>query len=179
MVNSINSAPDVKVPASNIGMRYLENLSKIIEYGYDNGKGLVKYSARQINEALSKINARELAAFGNLAAGGNPQAIRRYAEAFVRYYNKLSPEEQNSARYKGTREKATALIEEANALIDEAKSGSGSKTDKNISQLEMMRNEMLDSFRKNGINVGAAAQAAYNIGRVNISKEARKLAGQS
>jgi len=180
MVNGINfvqvaSAP----PVSNNKPQYPENLSVISDSCDPHNKNFGKYTDKQIADATNKLNAREYAAFGHFAGDASSQGIAKLAAAYVNYINSLSPEEQNGARYKGTKEGAMALLAGANAQIAEEKAHPGKKPAQPTSLLMMMLDEMLKNFKKNGINAGAPSNAVDNTDQVTISAEALKLSGQA
>jgi hypothetical protein len=178
MVNGINTAQLTSALAPSNGSRYLENLSEISDSCDPHNKNFGKYTDKQIADATNKLNAREYAAFGHFAGDATPQGIAKLAEAYVNYMNQMSPEEQNGARYKGTKEGAIALLAGAKAMIADEKANPGKKTEKAKTLIEMMLDEMLKNLKKNGINVGASTNAVTSAGQVTFSAEALKLSAQ-
>ena len=180
MINGINfvqvtSAP----PVSNNKPQYPENLAVIADSADSRSTSYGKYTDQQIADATNKLNARAYAAFGYFGNDASSQGIAKYAAAYVNYIKSLSPEEQNSVRYQGTKESMTALLAEANAQIAEEKAHPGKKPAQPTSLLMMMLDEMLKNFKKNGINAGAPTNAVNNTDQVTISAEALKLSGQA
>ena len=104
MVNGINTAQLTSALVTGNGSRHLENLSEISDSCDPHNKNFGKYTDKQIADATNKLNAREYAAFGHFAGNATPQGVAKLAEAYVNYMNQMSPEEQNGARYKGTKE---------------------------------------------------------------------------
>jgi len=179
MVNAINSTQVTSALISNNSPQYPENLSKICESCDPNNINFGKYTDKQMNDAFNKINAREYAAFGHLAGDASLPGIKKLAEAYINYINQLSPEEQNSGRYKGTKESMTALLAGANAMIAEEKANPGKTPVKPTSLLEMMLDEMMKNLKKNHIHADASSNAANSADQVTISEEARKISGQT
>lgn len=157
----------------------LENLSEIA----DNKSG--KYSETQVAEAQRKLNARELQAFGRFAFGqggdGSAQGIKRFAEAYLKYLDQLSPEEeQNSDRYKGTRGPVTALLSQATSAAAKEQSAPGNKKPEDIEDplLKLLRTGMqdiVDRLKEKAPQANGAANATIG-DVVTISEAARKAA---
>src|SRR5471032_2215635 len=79
----------------------LPNLSAIA----DNTDGT--YNGRQIEVATGQRVAREFTAYGYLAGQANATGdTTPYLKAYITFYDSLSPAEQQSPRYAGTREAA-------------------------------------------------------------------------
>lgn len=179
MINGTYSTLTTSVPMSTAGAQRLENLSEITDSVDPRNKSHGKYTDKEIADATNKLNAREYAAFGHFGDDASAQGIKKFTEAYLNYLNQLSPEEQNSIRYKGTRNGAMALLAGVNAQIAEGKTNPGKKADQPTSLLIMMLNEMTEHLKKNGINVNASVSSPTGESRVTISEEARKLYSQS
>lgn len=179
MINGTYSALAVSVPMSTAGTQHLENLSEIADSVDPRSKSHGKYTDKQIADATNKLNAREYAAFGHFGDDASSQGIKQFTEAYLNYLNQLSPEEQNSIRYKGTREGATALLAGVNAQIAEEKNNPAKKTGQPTSLLIMMLNEMTQHLKKNGVSINTSVISPTGGSRVTISEEARKLYNQS
>jgi hypothetical protein len=179
MVNGINSAQVTSPLVSNNSSQYPENLSEIADSADSRSKSYGKYTQQQILDASKKLNAREYAAFGYFGNDASSQGIKSYAEAYLKYINQLSPDEQNGVRYKGTKENMTALLAAANAQIAEENAHPGKKPVKPTSLLLMMLDEMMIRLKKNPIHADASSNAANSADRVTISEEARKISGQA
>lgn len=82
---------------------YPENLSAIIENP--------RSTREQQIAANDALNAREFLAFGVYTT----TSTLDFARAYIQYYDSLSPEEQNSNRYKGTREEMVGVAKRAAA----------------------------------------------------------------
>jgi hypothetical protein len=96
----------------------------------DNKDG--KYSLEQQRDATEKLNAREYAAFGHLAGSGSSWGMRDFLKAYVKYVENLSPEDQQSDRYRGSLGPVKAQISEfdsyiRNNNIPDTRKGGGSK----------------------------------------------------
>lgn len=74
-----------------------------------------KASQAEKNAANEAMQAREQLAFGRFAA----TSTLDYARAYIEYYDSLSPEEQNSDRYRGTRENMVAVANQASGATGE------------------------------------------------------------
>ncbi|MBK1679843.1 hypothetical protein CKO20_05565 [Rhodocyclus tenuis] len=159
--------------------QYLKNFSEITDSVDPSNKSHGKYTHEQIADATNKLNAREYAAFGHFAGDASSQGIKKLAEAYLGYLNQLSPEEQNSLSYAGTKESATALLAGVNAQIAGGKSNPGKKPDQPTSLLIELLNAMTEQFKKNGININSSVSSPTSESQVTISEEARKLASQS
>ena len=95
---------------------------------------------------------QEYAAFGHFGDDASSQGIKQFTEALPNYLNQLSPEEQNSIRYKGTRKCDGALLAGVNAQIAEGKNNRKKPTSRHRSFI-MMLDEMMLHFKKNGVSV--------------------------
>ncbi len=179
MINGIYSTLAPSVPSSTASTKYLENLSEIADSVDPHSKSHGKYTDKQIADATNKLNAREYAAFGHFGDDASSQGIKQFTEAYLNYLNQLSPEEQNSIRYKGTKESATALLAGVNAQIAEGKNNPGKKANQPTSLLIMMLDEMMLHFKKNGVGVNTPVISHTGGSQVTISEEARKLYNQS
>lgn len=82
---------------------YLPNLATVL----DDPKATLEAQ----NAANEAMQAREQAAFGDAVTTG----ALEYARAYIEYYDSLSPEEQNSDRYRGTRENMVGVANRAAA----------------------------------------------------------------
>ena len=177
MLNGINSVRGTNAPpVSNNSPQYPENLAVIADSADSRSTSYGKYTDQQIADATNKLNAREYSAFGYFGNDASSQGIAKYAAAYVNYINSLSPEEQNSVRYKGTKESMTALLAAANADIA---ANPGKKPAQPSSLIEMMLDAIMKNFKKIGINVGASTNATNSTDQVTISAEALKLSVQS
>ncbi len=176
MVNGINSAQIANTLTSNSSAQYPENLAKICESCDPNDKNYGKYTTKQMEDAFNKINAREYAAFGHLAGDATPEGIVKFAQAYVNYYNQLSPEEQNSQRYKGTGASAAALLAGAKGLVADEKAHPG-KNKQPESLLMMLLNEMLAQLKKHPAQTSTNTSATSSSEQVTISVQAQKLSG--
>lgn len=88
-----------------------------------------------------KLNAREHAAYFHLAGDTGLNMMKAYIE----YYDSLSPEEQNSARYRGTRENAVTAVN--NIEVGNGKP----KGDYSMSRDPIL--SLFDAIKKSGFNV--------------------------
>ena len=179
MITGTYSTLAASVPTSTAGSQHLENLSEIADSVDPRSKSHGKYTDKEIADATNKLNAREYAAFGHFAGDASAQGIKKLSEAYLNYLNQLSPEEQNSIRYKGTKEGAMALLAGVNAQIAEGKTNPGKKADQPTSLLIMMLDEMTQHLKKNGVSINASVSSPTGGSRVTISEEARKLYSQS
>ena len=175
MLNGINSVPGTSATTvSNNSSQYSVNLSVICDSCDPHNINYGKFTQQQINDAWNQRNAREYAAFGYLAGDASPQGIAKFASAYINYINSLSPAEQNSASYQGTKESATALLAAANSQIV-AGPYSGDKTAQPKTLLQMMLDAMLNNLKKSSINVGAASNAANSGVQVTFSDAAQNI----
>lgn len=99
------SAPTPGVPTSiaplsaTAGRATLPNLSAIIDSK--------SATLREVQVATGQRIAREFKAYGHLSALANASGDpRAYLKAYITYYDSLSAAEQQTARYRGTREGA-------------------------------------------------------------------------
>src|SRR5664279_234768 len=112
MVNSINSAQVTSTPVANNRTQYPEDLAVIADSIDSRSTSYGKYTDQQVNDASQQLNAREYMAFGHFGNDASSQGIKIFAEAYIKYINTLSPEEQNSVRYKGTKESMGTILTE-------------------------------------------------------------------
>jgi hypothetical protein len=93
------------------GSRPSEGLGAIA----DNKDG--RYSAEQQSDAFEKLNVQEYAAFGHLSGSGSSWGMRDQMKAYVKYVEGLSPEDQQSDRYRGTLGSVKSMISQFDAYI--------------------------------------------------------------
>jgi hypothetical protein len=170
MVHSINSIHTGG--NSPIKPAYPENLSEIADSADTRSKSYGKYSGQQMLEASKKLNAREYAAYGHLSNDATSAGIAKYAQAYVKYINQLSPEEQNGVRYKGTKESVSGLLAQAQAAAAAESASPAKKADKPSSLLLQLLTEMERNQQKSG----SRGLPNQNADRVTISEDARRLA---
>lgn len=103
------------------------NLSAICDSCDPRNVNYGKYTEQQISTAFQQRNEREYNAFGKYAGDATPTGIVKFAAAYVKFYDSLSPEEQKNPTYAGTRESATALLNGAKAMEGESNT-SGTNT---------------------------------------------------
>ena len=151
--------------------RYLDNLSEIADSADTRSKSFGKYSPQQILDASKKLNEREYLAFGRLSNDGSSEGIAKYAEAYLRYINQLSPEEQNGVRYSGTKQSVSALLVQARAAAAQESPKSAGQVDKPSSFLIQILDE-IDRIQRADRRFGTGAGTAS---QVTISSEARRL----
>ncbi len=95
--------------SSSIGRPGLPNLTAIVESK--------TATEREKQVATGQRVAREFKAYGYLSAQANVSGDpRAYLKAYLTYYDSLSPEEQQSSRYKGTREGALKGLADSASL---------------------------------------------------------------
>lgn len=153
---------------------YLENLSVIA----DNKDG--KYTDAQVKEAFNKREARHME-FLRYAIGfggdGSLQGMKNTTAAYINYINKLSPEEQNSSIYKGTKEAAVGLLAQIEGALTGERANIKKKPedaeDPLIKLLRTGQKEMLDRLETK--TVQATNQTNVTVSDVvTLSEEARK-----
>jgi hypothetical protein len=69
-----------------------------------------KFTDKQVSDSWDRVAAREKAAFGYFGNDASSEGLKKFGEAYVSYINGLSPEEQNSVRYRGTKENMTRFL---------------------------------------------------------------------
>jgi len=80
-------------------------------------------TVREQQVATGQRIAREFQAYGYLSARANVSGDpRAYLKAYLTYYDSLSPEEQQTARYRGTREGALKGLADTASLAQNAPS---------------------------------------------------------
>jgi hypothetical protein len=111
MSTSPSVSPTSPTSSASIGRPGLPNLTAIIES---------KTTAeREKQVATGQRIAREFKAYGYLSAQANVSGDpRAYLKAYLTYYDSLSPDEQQSSRYKGTREGALKGLADSASLGD-------------------------------------------------------------
>ncbi|HVJ41730.1 MAG TPA: hypothetical protein VM639_09540 [Dongiaceae bacterium] len=76
------------------------------------------YTDTEREAAVRQLNQRETAGFRWSAPNSqDPTALKQYYATYLSYLNKLSPEEQNSSRYKGEIDHAKQLIKDSDRQI--------------------------------------------------------------
>lgn len=177
MINGINLMRVTNTPTVS-NPQYPEDLAVIADSADKRSASYGKYTHQQIADATHKLNAREYAAFGHFAGDASSQGIKNFAEAYVKYISSLSPDEQNSVSYKGTKESMTALLAAANAQIADEKAHPGKNSAKARTFIEMLLDDMMKKLNKNGNPAGASSNSA-STEQVTISAEALKLSNQA
>ena len=95
--------------SSSIGRPGLPNLTAIVESK--------TATEREKQVATGQRIAREFKAYGYLSAQANVSGDpRAYLKAYLTYYDSLSPDEQQSSRYKSTREGALKGLADSASL---------------------------------------------------------------
>jgi hypothetical protein len=111
MISSIGPAFSTAYTAQARCEKYAENLCAVQE----NKDG--KFTQDQALGANKRQNDREYKAFGYLAGDASADGIVKFAQAYLDFYKRLSPEEQLSDRYRGTDISTGALLAEAKAQL--------------------------------------------------------------
>lgn len=109
MSTSPSVSPTSLTSSASTGHPGLPNLTALIES---------KTTPERVKEvATGQRVAREFKAYGYLSAQANVSGDpRAYLKAYLTYYDSLSPEEQQSSRYKGTREGALKGLADSASL---------------------------------------------------------------
>jgi hypothetical protein len=81
----------------------------------DNKDG--RYTLEQQRDATERLNAQEYTAFGHLSGSGSSWGMRDFLKAYVKYVEHLSPEDQQSDRYRGSLGPVKAQIQEFDSYI--------------------------------------------------------------
>ena len=98
--------------------------------------------------------------------------LKKFGEAYVAYINGLSPEEQNSVRYKGTKESMTRFLGELEGEISKEKSTLGKKVKPTKSGLLDMLDSITIHLKKKHTHVASSSTATNNTDRITLSEEA-------
>lgn len=172
-VNRTSSATAITEKSS-----YPDNLAVIADSADKRSQSYGKYSNKQILEASERLNKQEYLAFGQFSSDASTSGIKKYAEAYIKYYDKLSPEEQNSPRYKGTRESMANLLSQANAQL-QSESGNKSEkaTQKPTSLLLMLLEDLKKKFDEKRGMLSTNNDNVSGV-KVTISEQARSLAAK-
>ena len=174
MINTINSTAIASTTKNSTKTpQYLEDLAVIADSADKRSHYYGKFTDEQILAASEKLNAREYQAFGCFTGDASLPGIKKYAEAYLKYINSLSPEELSGTRYEGTKESMTKLLSDVNAQI----ANGGEPTAKDPSSLiSMLLDEMLRKMKERGMDMQSIFGASSTESdKVTISKEAKNL----
>ena len=108
MVSAVTTAATTPMPS-------VKHSSEGLTAMVDNKDG--RYTLEQQRDATEKLNTQEYAAFGHLSGSGSSWGMRDFLKAYVKYVEKLSPEDQQSDRYRGSLGPAKAQIQQFDAYI--------------------------------------------------------------
>jgi len=175
MISPINSRIEGIINEANRSSSYPENISKIADSQDERSSSFGKYDTNQILEASEKLNQREQAAFGYLVHDASTAGVMRFAKAYISYINSLSPDEQNGARYRGTKENMSALLGEAQAQLQKESGKPINTTAEHRSLLSMLFDEMKNQLQQQGINQKRHLSDSRTNDFVTISNAGRTL----
>lgn len=176
MISGVTSNLSAGNSSSSTKPPYLEDLAVIADSADRRSASYGKYTNEQILDASKKLNEREYAAFMHLSTDASTTGIKKYAEAYIRYYDQLSPEEQNSPRYKGTRESVSNLLSQANAQLSAEKAHPDKKAEEPTSFILMLLDSMNKHFETHGVKgQNISGNPSRTEDKVTLSEEARKL----
>jgi hypothetical protein len=174
MVNAVSSTQVASPLTTNNSSQTSDIL--IAESCDSRSKYYGKFSDQQVKEASDRVNAKEFSAFISIGNDATLPGIKKYAEAYIKYIDQLSPEDQNSVRYKGTKESMTGVLAQADALMGSEKSTSGKKPKEAMSDIVKMFDAIKIRFIKQAKHSGASTSTVSNTDQVTISEEANKYA---
>jgi len=152
----------------------------IVESSYSDSKYYGKFTDQQMYDATDRLNARENMAFLSILTSNFPpstETIKRFAKAYINYINQLSPEDQNSHRYKGTKESMTALLASVSIQTGNEQSTSGKKSEKTTSDIVKMLEDILQYFQEMNSRPKSSAKETAGTDQVTISEAAIRNVG--
>ncbi|QKJ68292.1 hypothetical protein HQN60_15900 (plasmid) [Deefgea piscis] len=152
------------------------NLSAICDSCDPRNANYGKYTEQQISTAFQQRNEREYNAFLKYAGDATPTGIVKFAAAYVKFYDSLSPEEQKNPTYAGTRESATALLNGAKAMEGKSESSSTSNT-KYASLFDAF--DIFVTRQKSMHTINTKNNENSSSTKITLSDEAKKLLNNS
>ena len=177
MINAINSTQVTSTPTTNNSTQPSDIM--IAESIDTRSKYYGKFSDKQVSDSWDRVAAREKAAFGYFGNNASSEGLKKFGEAYVSYINGLSPEEQNSVRYKGTKESMTSFLGQIDGEIAKEKANPGKKAKKPTLNLLDMLNAITVQLKKKHTHAGASTStvsSASSTDQVTISAEASMYA---
>lgn len=132
-----------------------------------------QFSDQEVKAAFDSVNERETAGFGYTLGDQSLEGERNTISAYIKYLNSLSPEEQNSIRYKGAKERMTAVLAKIEGEIARG-AGSGKKSKIYKSDIEKMMEDVIANFKELKERSAQPANATNSTDKVTISEEAGK-----
>lgn len=131
-----------------------------------------KFSDKQVSDSWDRVAAREKAAFGYFGNDASSEGLKKFGEAYVAYINGLSPEEQNSVRYKGTKESMTRFLGQLEGEISKEKLTLGKKVKPTKSGLLDMLDSITNHLKKKHTHAASTSNATSSTDRITLSEEA-------
>lgn len=131
-----------------------------------------KFSDKQVSDSWNRVAAREKAAFGYFGNDASSEGLKKFGEAYVSYINGLTPEEQNSVRYKGTKENMTRFLGQIEGEIAKEKANPSKKTKKHTLNLLDMLDAVTVHLKKKHTHASTSTSTTNNSDRVALSEEA-------
>ncbi len=173
MIDAISSSQNVSTLNINNGSQFSD--VAIVESSYSDSKYYGKFTNQQMYDATDRLNTKENMAFLSILTTNFPpstETVKRFAKAYINYINQLSPEDQNSHRYKGTKESMTALLSSVSTQTDNEQSTSGKKSKKATSDIVKMLEDMLKNFQEINNRTKSSAKETTRTDKVTISEAA-------
>jgi hypothetical protein len=172
MVIAINVAQITGIQVPDNSTRFSDIL--IAESVDTRSKYYGKFSDKQVSDSWDRVAAREKAAFGYFGNDASSKGLKKFGEAYVSYINGLSPEEQNSVRYKGTKESMIGFLGQIEGEIAKEKANPGKKTKKTRLNLLDTLETITVRLKKKHTRTVASTTAINNLDRITLSEEATR-----
>ncbi len=152
----------------------------IVESSYSDSKYYGKFTDQQMYDATDRLNAKENMAFLSILTSNfppNAETVKRYAKAYINYINQLSPEDQNSHRYKGTKESMMALLASVSKQASNEQSKSGKESKKVTPDIVKMLEDIIKNFQEINNRSKSSTKESTSTDQVTISEAAIRNAG--